>query len=237
VGYVAVAALLLGFGKAGVAGTLGPFVTILLVIAFPADDALGLALPMLIFADAFSVAAYWRKWDASLLPALLVPALAGLALGTFVLFNINELWLRRLIAVSMLVFVAVYLGGRFGGLTPQARRPAAIAAGSSAGFMSAVANAGGPPIIMYLMAAQLEPRRFVATSIAFFAIVNLIKVPGYLVADLFDIELIRSTLWAWLLIPVGVGLGRLLIDHIDRRKFEYLTLALLTAGAVVLLVR
>jgi uncharacterized membrane protein YfcA len=68
-----------------------------------------------------------------------------------------------------------------------------MAAGSVAGFTSTVAHAGGPPIVVYLLMAGLTPVGFVATSVAFFAIVNLIKVPGYVVAGLFDGELILST--------------------------------------------
>lgn len=235
-GFVALAALFLGFGKAGVAGTLGPFVTVLLVLALPADDALGVALPMLIFADGFSVAAYWRKWEAALLPPLVASAVVGIAAGTLVLSSISEQWLQRLIAVAMLVFAAAYVAGRRVELAPTARRPVAIVAGSAAGFTSAVAHAGGPPIVVYLMTARLEPRSFVATSVAFFAMINLIKVPGYFVAGMFDGDLIRSTFAAWLLIPVGVVLGRLLVDRIDRQRFERATLVLLVAGACILLV-
>ena len=235
-GFVALAALLLGFGKAGVAGTLGPFVTVLLVLGMPADDALGAALPMLIFADGFSVAAYWRKWEIRLLPPLLASAVVGIAAGTLVVSSISEVWLQRLIAVSMLVFAVAYVQSRGIRLSSVARRPWALAAGTTAGFTSAVAHAGGPPIVVYLMTAGLEPRRFVATSVAFFAAVNLIKVPGYLVAGLFDIELIRSTLLAWPLIPVGVAIGRLLVDRIDRARFERATLILLVAGSIMLLV-
>jgi len=236
IGYVAAAALLLGFGKAGVAGTIGPIVTILLVLAIPADQAIGFALPMLIFADAFAVAAYWRKWDGRLLPPLVASAFVGIVAGTLVISRISEVWLQRLIGVSMLVFAAFYVAGRGLELSAVARPRWALAAGSSAGFTSAVAHAGGPPIVAYLMTAGLEPRRFVGTSVAFFAVINLIKVPGYLLADLFDFDLIRSTLWAWLFIPVGVGLGRLLVARIDRRRFEWVALVLLIVGSVTLLV-
>ena len=58
---VAVAAFLIGFSKAGVAGTLGPIVTVLLALTIPADDAVGLLLPILIVADWFTLAAHWRQ--------------------------------------------------------------------------------------------------------------------------------------------------------------------------------
>lgn len=233
---VALAGLLIGFGKAGVAGTLGPLVTVVMALALPADDALGLLLPMLLVADLFAVAAYWRRWETRLLLPLVGAALVGILLGLAVISSIDEEWLQRLIAVSMLVFAGLYFRGRRLRFTPRAERSWAAAAGSAAGFTSTVAHAGGPPLVVYLLMAGLRPATFVATSVAFFAIVNVIKVPGYFYAGLFDADLIRSTMWGWLLIPVGVGLGRVLVDRIDRARFEIVTVILLTVGALVLLV-
>jgi uncharacterized membrane protein YfcA len=71
------AAFLIGFGKAGVGGSLGPFVTVLVVLTIPADDAIGLLLPMLIVADALTVAAHWRRWDRAILIRLLTAATSG----------------------------------------------------------------------------------------------------------------------------------------------------------------
>ena len=236
IGYVALAGLLLGFGKAGIAGTLGPFVTLILVLAMPADDALGLALPRLIFADTFSVAAYWRAWEGRLLPPLIAAAVVGILGGTAMISLISEDALQRVIAASMLVFVAVYVARRRVAQLRSGYRPWALAAGAAAGFTSTIAHAGGPPIVIYLMTTGLEPRRFVATSVAFFATINIIKVPGYFVAGLFDGDLIVSTLWAWITIPIGVLVGRWLVDRIDRTRFEAATVGLLAAGAIVLFV-
>lgn len=231
---VAIAALLLGFSKAGVAGMLGPLVTVLLALVLPADDAIGLQLPMLIFADTFAIAAYWRRWEASLLPALLLSAVIGIVAGTWILSEISEVGLRRLIGVVVLLFVAAYLVRRRA-IDMARRRRWAFAAGSTAGLSSTIAHTGGPPIVMYLIGSGLEPTRFVATAAVFFAIVNLAKVPGYLYADLFDAGLIVSTLWAWLMIPIGVFLGRRLVGRIDRVTFERVMLTLMAVGAVVLL--
>jgi uncharacterized membrane protein YfcA len=236
IGYVALAGLLLGFGKAGIAGALGPFVTLVLVLAMPADDALGLALPMLIFADTFSVAAYWRTWETKLLPVLLSAAIVGIVAGTVLISSISEDWLQRLIAVAMLVFAAAYLTGRQSIRLHRGPQRWGLAAGAVSGFTSTIAHAGGPPIVIYLMTVGLEPKRLVATTVAFFAVINLIKVPGYFLVGLFDADLIVSTLWAWITIPVGVVLGRPLVDRIDRARFETATVVLLAAGAIVLLV-
>lgn len=233
---VALAALLLGFNKAGVAGTIGPFVTVIMVLAMPADQAVGLLLPMLIAADSVSVAAYWRQWETKLLWPLLAAAVVGIAAGTFVISRISEDALQRLIAIALLLFAIVYVIQRGVRIPQHHHRRWAMVAGTTAGFTSSVAHAGGPPIIVYLMGVGLEPKRFVGTTVGLFAMINILKVPGYLLDGLIDGELILSTIWGWLLIPVGVVLGRFLVDRINRVMFERVTLVLLVIGALALLV-
>lgn len=233
---IALAAFLVGFSKAGVAGTLGPSVTVMVALAIPADDAVGLLLPILIIADWFTVAAHWKKWDVAIYRRLLVAALVGIAAGSLVISSVNEEMLRRIIAVAMLAYAVVYAASRLIKFDPEKSERYAWPAGITAGLSSALAHLGGPPIFMYLMTTSLDPRRIVATGAFLFASVNLLKVPGYFFADLFDADLIVSTMWTWLLIPVGVLVGRALVDHINRVWFERLTVTFMATGALVLLV-
>lgn len=232
---VALAAFLIGFNKGGVAGTLGPFVTVLLVLTIPADDAVGLLLPMLIVADGFALAAHWRQWDVGIYVRLLIAAVIGIALGSLVISTVSETVLRRLIAVAMLAFAALHTWSRSVRLNPERLSAVAWPAGATAGLVSTIAHLGGPPVFVYLMAANLNPRRFVATSAVLFASINLLKVPSYFLAGLFDGELIVATVWAWVMIPAGVLAGRALVGKINRLWFERVTTLLLAAGAVLLL--
>lgn len=233
---VAVTGLMIGFGKAGVAGTLGPFVTVLMALVLPADVALGLLLPMLIVADGFAMAAYWRRWDLRALRRLLVAAVIGIAIGTVTINLVDEAVLRRLIAVSILAFAALFVLTRGARIPVAAEWPWAVAAGTTSGFVSTVAHSGGPPIVAYLMSTKTEPVRLVGTTVAYFTAVNLIKVPGYFYAGLFDGQLILFTAPAWIFVPLGIVLGKRLVHRINTVLFERMILILLVAGAVVLFV-
>jgi uncharacterized membrane protein YfcA len=232
---VARAAFLIGFNKAGLAGTLGPFVTVLLALSIPADDAIGLLLPILIVADWFTLAAHWRQWDVRIYSRLLLASLIGILIGSLVISAVDETALRRIIAVAMLGFAIFYLKSRSIRLDPQKSDRYVWPAGATSGLISTLAHLGGPPVFLYLMTTNLKPRRFVATSALLFATINLLKVPSYFLAGLFDGELIVSTMWTWVMIPVGVGVGRALVDKINRERFEKMTVALLTVGALLLL--
>ncbi|MEX1134800.1 MAG: sulfite exporter TauE/SafE family protein [Acidimicrobiia bacterium] len=233
---VAVTGLLIGFGKAGVAGTIGPFVTVLMALVLPAEVALGLLLPMLIVADGFAMAAYWRRWDLTALRRLLLAAVIGIVIGTITINSVDETVLRRVMALSILAFAALFVFTRGARMPVSAERRWAFAAGTTSGFVSTVAHSGGPPIVAYLMSTRTEPVRLVGTTVVYFTAVNLIKVPGYFYAGLFDGELILSTAPAWIFVPLGIVLGKRLVHKINTALFERLILVLLVAGALVLFV-
>lgn len=89
------------------------------------------------------------------------------------------------------------------GLAPVATPgvPTGLLWGSLAGFTSFISHAGAPPFQVYVMPQNLKPRVFAGTATMFFAAVNLIKLPPYLMLGQFSRE--NLTLSA-LLIPVAV---------------------------------
>ena len=60
--------------------------------------------------------------------------------------------------------------------------------GSLAGFTSFISHAGAPPFQVYVMPQQLKPRVFAGTATMFFAAVNLIKLPPYVLLGQFSRE-------------------------------------------------
>ena len=231
----AIAAFLIGFSKAGVGGTLSPFVTVLVALSIPADDAIGLLLPMLIVADWFTMSAHWRQWVTPIVLRLLLASTVGIIIGSTILGSISEPALRNLIAIAMLVFAVYYLITKTQ-IAANLAMTRAWPAGFVGGLSSSLAHLGGPPILAYLLTTDLPPRKFVATSAALFTITNLLKVPAYFFAGLFDGELIASVWYVWLAIPLGTIVGRALVGRLNREMFDRITTTLLIAGAIVLLV-
>ncbi|MCP4963673.1 MAG: sulfite exporter TauE/SafE family protein, partial [bacterium] len=187
---MACAAFLIGFNKAGIGGTLGPLVTVFVALAMPADEAIGLLLPMLVVADLFAVATHWGQWHRGILIRLLAAATVGIIVGSLVISSISEPMLRRIIAAAMLGFVAYYFWSRNPRSGEGTARRHAWPAGLVGGVTSTLAHLGGPPIMAYLMTTDLRPRPLVATTTALFAAMNLLKIPGYLAAGLLDTDLI-----------------------------------------------
>ena len=104
------AVLFIGISKAGFGGGLGMLTTPLCVLAFGAENAIGLLLPLLCAGDAFSLYYYWGKWRRAnlnyLLPGVIVGVLIGVRL--FGRFSARELnFIIGLLAVAFVIFQAV----------------------------------------------------------------------------------------------------------------------------------
>ncbi len=234
---VAAASFLVGLAKGGLSG-LGPLLTLLVATVVPTKVAIGVLLPLLMVGDLAALWVHRGRWDRTILIRLLPGAAVGVVFASVFLQSVSERGLQWMLAVFTLAFVAHHLlEGRLTPSTTGPPRPAwAAAAGVATGVTSTVAHVGGPPVAAYLLSARVPPRPYVATSAALFFLVNWMKVPGYLAADLFDVDLIRSLAPVVVLIAPGIFVGRWFVTVVDQEMFDRFILASLVAGAALLVV-
>jgi uncharacterized membrane protein YfcA len=218
---VCLAALCVGVGKAGFSG-LGLIAVFLMAELF-GKASVGVLLPMLIIAD-LSVYPMFRK-HASWQPvwALLPPALAGMALGFWLLKVMPEEWAKPVIGSLILVMVALQLVRKYA--RDFFHRLAhsqgfGVAAGSFAGVATTLANAAGPVFQLYFLARQLPKMELIGIGARFFLLINLIKLPfmgglSYTTAESLWLNLKLAPL-----IVVGILAGRSLLQLISQRLFE-----------------
>ena len=232
---LALLGLLLGLAKGGLQG-LGPLLTPMLSLVVPPQLAVGVLLPMLMVGDAFAVYIYRGAWDWGLVRRLLPGAVVGALTGTFLLTSLPGNALRVGLALfTLLAVVYKLVNHAIQQLRYQSRPWHAHAAGLATGIASALFNIGGPPFNTYLLLQNTSPRTFVATTAIFFALLNLIKVPGFLIAGVIDLPLLASYWWVFLFIPVGILIGRALILRLNQKVFEWVIMGLLVATSVLLL--
>jgi len=237
VGWLTVLAVSVGKGAfGGWLAILGvPFLSL---VADPIDAAILLA-PLVAFMDLFALRAFGRStWSKPDLLWLLPGLGVGVALGTAVLAFVDPRVVTLLIAVVTLSFGAHYfLRGRLAlpGMRPVA--PAlALAAGTASGFTTFVAHAGGPPLTMYLLRRGLDKGRFAGTSVAFFTLANVLKLPPYLLLGSGRPGLFLAALSLAPAVPVGVWLGKRLHDALPQARLYFWCYVLLTGAAAKLMV-
>lgn len=232
---IAVLGLMIGFAKGGFGG-LGALLTPVLALVLPVSLAVGVLLPMLMVGDMFAVYMYWKEWDLDLVKRMLPAGIVGALGGTFLLSSIPPNGLRVILGLFVLLLVAYkFLSDRIQAMRYQPRRWHAPAAGFLAGIASGMFNSGGPPLNSYLLFQKLEARPFIATTAIYFALLNVIKVPGYLYTGVLDLPLLFSLWWVFPFIPIGIWVSRTTLTRISAAAFERIIIGLLIFSSLWLL--
>lgn len=231
-------AFIIGLAKGGFGGTIGALATPLMALVLPHEPVIGTVLPLLMGADIFAVTAHWRGWNMRLILLLLPGAIVGVTVGTWIITNAPTETLRKALGVIVLLFVVYKLFEKriMQAMTYEPHDWHGLIAGGITGFSSSLAHIGGPPVSIYLLLQDLVPGVFIATSALFFMILNWIKVPYYIYADLFDLHRIWQIAWLAPLIPAGVYTGKWAATRFEKATFERIIIAMLAVTGIFLLV-
>ncbi|MBC8100512.1 MAG: sulfite exporter TauE/SafE family protein [Armatimonadetes bacterium] len=237
-GVFALAALLIGLSKGGLGGPVPVALTVpLLSLVISVPQAVGIVLPLLMFADVIALTFYWRQWEMRYIRLLVPAAVLGVLIGTLLLATLPNDLLRRIVGGFTLLAVVYKLANdRLAALEYSPRPWHGRLAGGVAGFGSALANVGAPAFTAYmLLQPGMTPTAFIGTTTLFFAIVNALKLPGFLYSGVLQVDLLLQIVWVAPIIPLGVWLGRFVIQRIDPRLFEVLILGLLLLMSIWLI--
>ena len=229
--YVAVIIAFLGFmiglAKGGFGG-FGALLTPILSLVLPVASAVGVLLPMLMVGDVFALRMYWKEWDAELVKRMLPLGIVGALVGTFLLSSLPPNVLRIALGIFVLIIVVYrFVSDRIKSIQYQPRTWHASLAGLLAGTASGMFNGGGPPFNSYLLLKKVQARPFIATGAIYFAILNLIKVPGFLYTGVLDLPLLLSLWWVFLFIPLGIWIARNTLTRVSPSAFERIIVFLL----------
>ena len=201
----AVSALTVGLGKGGLGAAFAGVITPILSIFMPVKEALALVLPFFIVGDWLAMRAYWKRWDTAQLKRLMPPGVVGVVIGTYLLVSLSTPTLRLLLGVITLV-VAVYKIAEpyLRTMRYSYRNWHPYVAGTTAGIGSALASAGGPALSGYLLLIRMEPMPFIATTVFFFTVTNLLRIPGLVLDGVFEWEKFKYTVWLMPLVFICV---------------------------------
>jgi len=233
----ALVCFLIGLAKGGLGGLLGGLSTPLMALVMPANEVIGLLLPILMTADVFAVSMHWKRWDWRLARLLIPGAIVGVTIATLFIRNAPTDTLKTALGIIVLIFALYKLFEKrlLKFIKYEGKDWHGTVAGTIAGFSSALAHTGGPPVTIYLLMQNVSPQVFIATSAIFFMILNWIKVPYYLYIGLFDYQRLLSVIWLAPLLPLGVWTGKKIGYRINKNAFDRLVVVLLIFTALLLL--
>ena len=107
--------------------------------------------------------------------------------------------------------------------------------GVAAGFATLVANAAGPLMAIYFVAMRLPKMEYVGTTVIFFALINLFKLPFMINLGLVSLPSVAFDICLFPAVLLGLIAGRWVLMRVRQRVFEELTLGLSALSGVALL--
>jgi uncharacterized membrane protein YfcA len=196
------AVIIFGLSKGGLSA-LGALGMPILSLAVSPVKAAAITLPVLMVQDWIGVWSFRRDFDLRNLSILVPGSLIGVAGSWLFASHVSEAAVRFAVGAISLGFVAFMLirnRAPDGDPAPATLLPGMFW-GAVSGFTSFISHAGGPPFLVYVMPQKLQPKVFAGTSVIFFALVNFLKLPPYLLLNQFNRENLVSSL---ALLPMGI---------------------------------
>jgi uncharacterized membrane protein YfcA len=232
---------LIGLSKTAIGG-IGMVNAALLAAVMPAKESTGVALVLLIFGDLFAIGVYKKHVEWQVLRKLIWPVIAGVVVGAYFLAHSSDQSLKKTIGWIVLILVALYpvsqrLQKQDLDISLKYPKPLRIVLGYLSGFMSMVANSGGPPMSIYLLIRRNSVMNFLGNTAWFFFVINVFKLPFTLSLGLLDFHSFHYIFPALPAVPVGAILGRKLVSKIDLELFQKITLITAAAAGLNLILR
>lgn len=212
-----------------------------------ARSGIGFILPLLCLMDVFAVWTYRRHIDWKSVAPLFPWAAAGVAAATPVFLMNNtavkssDSLIAAFIGCTGILFVVYELLRKVILKRLEGRRPSSMVANAGVGFcsgvVSLVAHAAGPIMQMYLLPRKQAKEVYAASLAAFFLVLNMIKLPLYILTDSTTKEMVTPILTCLPFVPLGVLSGYWMVRILPQKVYVALIYGILFCTSLRLIGR
>lgn len=163
----------------------------------------------------------------------LIPfSLMGIAIAVWLLVNVHEVFLIRVLGIFVLMYALYSLLPRS---SYRGSRKWAIIAGSFGGMVGALFGTGGPFYVVYLNIRQLDKGPFRATIAMIFLVDGGARILGYATSGLYTGQVLGMLLVLLPVLFLGMYVGHSLHLKIEQKRFNQVISVLLMSSGVMLL--
>ncbi len=160
-----------------------------------------------------------------------IGALIGIPLGTMVLALADPLVVRWIIALLIISLLVLLMSGwRFHG---KPTIPLTISVGFTGGFFGGLAQAGGPPVVLYWLREAAVAAVTRANIILYFAIGDVLILISYFFGGLWTMTVVGLAVITGPLFGLGLWIGSKLFGVASDETFRKICYALIAVSAVV----
>jgi len=217
------AVLIVGLSKGGFGGAGAIFGVPIMSLAISPIQAAAIMLPILVFTNFFGLYSLNFKIEWRIFKTMLPGAILGIGIGWALAAYLPVDAIRLLIGVIGVFFV---LNTWFNNPNKRAPKPHTKRTdilgqfwGAASGFTSFVCHAGGPLYQLHTLPMRIEPLLYTSTTVAFFSVVDVVKLIPYLALGQFDGTNLATSA---VLMPYALActfLGTFLVKRIKAETF------------------
>lgn len=186
---------------------------------------------------AMNIRSVWSIADKQLLRTLLIGSLLGLPIGAYVYFYLEIAKLKLFISVSIITITLLLVIQKWIVKWLRMISDKAMLFGTISGFLTLSVGMPGPPIVLYLVATDRQPREFRALSLTFLFLIYPITLTVFALSKSISMELIGHVLFLLPFSWVGISLGNIMHHRLSPEAFRRVTLFLIIATGLYSLVQ
>jgi uncharacterized membrane protein YfcA len=231
------AVFLMAMGKGGFGGNLAVLAMPVMAMSAPPVQAAAIMMPILLIMDAISCWAWRRTWSRENVAIMLPAGIAGTLVGYLTASMVSDAALRLMIGLLGLAFCLQAWLTRTRDLPP--RRPdwarGSFWSGIS-GFTSFISHVGGPQLAVYLLPQKLSKEVLAGTFTIHFAIINIVKTPGFLALGAFTPQNLWTSAALAPVAALGTVFGVWLVKRVSTELFYRIMYLILFVVALKLIV-
>ena len=172
----------------------------------------------------------WRQADRKATAVIVLGALVGVPVGTWLLTRLDPVTTRWIISAFVAALLLLLLSGwRYRGKDHVAL---SVGIGALSGFCSGLAQTGGPPIVGYWLGRPVASQIARANIVLFFGASDFFSVVSYAASGLINRDAILFSLLVGPIYAAGIGCGTLLFGRASEAVFRGICYVLIAAAVL-----
>jgi uncharacterized membrane protein YfcA len=172
----------------------------------------------------------WRQADRKATAVIVIGALVGVPIGTWLLTRLDPVTTRWIISGFVAALLLLLLSGwRYRG---KDHVPLSIGIGALSGFCSGLAQTGGPPIVGYWLGRPVASHIARANIVLFFAASDFFSVVSYASTGLINRDALLFSVLIGPVYAIGIRAGSLLFGRASESVFRSICYALIALAVI-----
>jgi len=173
----------------------------------------------------------WKHADRKSTAILVLGALVGVPIGTWLLSRLDPVTTRWIISGFVIALLMLLVSGwRYRG---KEHAVISVGVGGLSGFCSGLAQTGGPPIVGYWLGRPIASSIARANILLFFGASDFFSLVSYAVTGLITLETIRFSLLVGPVYGLGVGFGASLFGRASDKLFRTICYVLIALAVII----